>query len=96
MSLRFSVDPIVKGRFRERVRPPRGVWRPAKHIPGSLLFKRRQSGDESTGRNQGRSGARDAPHGDRDDRAPQSSQSTETSRPTALGSRGNFAYLVRG
>jgi len=45
---------------------------------GPLLSKRGQSKEEPTGRNEGRSGARDAPHGDRDDRAPQSLQRKST------------------
>ena len=65
------VAPITgNGGFGERVRLARRVWRPAKHIPAWLLLEGGPSETESMGRNRQSGGARDAPHGDRDGRAP--------------------------
>ena len=71
----FGIRPGSPFLFTIAVTGDRPMTFSAKHLPAGFPFKRRQSGDQSAGRNQGRSGARDAPHGDRDDRAPQSLQS---------------------
>ena len=74
----FSVDLTWQGRFRgARASRTRCLASRQTHS-GPFLCKRGQSEGESIGRNQGRSGARDAPHGDRDDRAPQSLQAQST------------------
>ncbi len=60
----------------ERARPARGVWRPARHTfprdtpSGLATLARIESSKGESGKQRG-SAARDAPHCDRDGRAPQ-------------------------
>ncbi len=65
------MDQIVRLTFGERVRPARGVWRLAKHIRNQLPNPTDPEKSISWGLR--KSGARDAPHRDRDSRAPPNS-----------------------
>jgi hypothetical protein len=60
-------------RSTENIEVPPSTIRPAPALTENGNFR-----GASTGRNQGKSGARDAPHSDRDDRAPRSLQPQST------------------
>ena len=67
----FSVDLIEQRLFRG-ARASRTQCLASRQTHSSLFsLSAGKSEEQSRGRNPGRSGARDAPHGDRDDRAPQ-------------------------